>query len=498
MRNKKRISILAVVLAFAIIFTGAFAFFSDSSMFDDSAKVGTFDIEVIGGLTHSKGLNNLNPGDNDFTVPEGNRNGSDHELSFTINNLGSKSAMTRAVISVYGFTRDGQALTEEDLTAFGFAERATSKTAASDDDSDKRTEISFNDLIEKHEFKDGKAIYIVGNNNDWVLNGTEETESVSSSTSLSKTFDVIFAKEIGNPSSYELFSDFEGATIHIDIEVQAIQYRNTGDPVWETIFTESTTSTTGDPQIVKFNFVTAWDDDNNSAGVRPDSVTVLVYGVSGEQEELVLTQTLSAADDLNEDDDPNTWEHESASINTRFTSFRMVKSVEDENYEITENVIFEAPVDRATPLVGFNFEGSFVIKNVWVDNDNALGKRPEELTFNIYGSDVNDESTKELFATVKMTETEAELIYLHEDYDANKGWLIFEYENWDNAFAYVVDDLPPYLWLEEVDVPDGYTMSYDLNTEMEYFFTVTNTLEGAEEPEEITEYNAFMTYKYKK
>ena len=39
MRNKKRISILAVVLAFAIIFTGAFAFFSDSSMFDDSAKV---------------------------------------------------------------------------------------------------------------------------------------------------------------------------------------------------------------------------------------------------------------------------------------------------------------------------------------------------------------------------------------------------------------------------------------------------------------------------
>ena len=251
MRNKKRISILAVVLAFAIIFTGAFAFFSDSSMFDDSAKVGTFDIEVTVGLTQSKGLKNLNPGDNDFTVPEGNRNGSDHELSFTINNLGSKSAMTRAVISVYGFTRDGQALTEEDLTAFGFAERATSKTAASDDDSDKRTEISFNDLIEKHEFKDGKAIYIVGNNNDWVLNGTEETESVSSSTSLSKTFDVIFAKEIGNPSGYELFSDFEGATIHIDVEVQAIQYRNTGDPVWETIFTESTTSTTGDPQTLK-------------------------------------------------------------------------------------------------------------------------------------------------------------------------------------------------------------------------------------------------------
>jgi hypothetical protein len=33
---------------------------------------------------------------------------------------------------------------------------------------------------------------------------------------------------------------------------------------------------------------------------------------------------------------------------------------------------------------------------------------------------------------------------------------------------------------------------------MEYFFTVINTLEGAEELDEITEYNAFLTHKYKK
>ena len=56
--NKKKTSILAVVLAFAIIFTGAFAFFSDSSMFDDSAKVGTFDIEVT--FPDDYGVDSLN------------------------------------------------------------------------------------------------------------------------------------------------------------------------------------------------------------------------------------------------------------------------------------------------------------------------------------------------------------------------------------------------------------------------------------------------------
>ena len=188
MRNKKRISILAVVLAFAIIFTGAFAFFSDSAMFNDSAKVGTFDIDVEGGLTHSGGLNNLNPGDNDPSVPTENRSGSDHELSFEVNNLGNKSAITRAKIYVYGTGANGNPLTQEELSQIIVSERNEGKEVAGDNDGDKYQQVTDNSILDASDFKEGKLIYIVGNNDDWTLDGTEENESVADGSSIIKTF----------------------------------------------------------------------------------------------------------------------------------------------------------------------------------------------------------------------------------------------------------------------------------------------------------------------
>ena len=52
-KNKKLLSTLSIVCAFAIIFGGVFAFFSDSALLNESAKVGKVDIDVEGGLFHS-------------------------------------------------------------------------------------------------------------------------------------------------------------------------------------------------------------------------------------------------------------------------------------------------------------------------------------------------------------------------------------------------------------------------------------------------------------
>ena len=69
-----------------------------------------------------------------------------------------------------------------------------------------------------------------------MLNGSgdnAETETVSSTTSLNKTFDIGLEKEV-TPES-----PLMGANLTFKVEVQAMQYRNTGDNDWNTIFEET-------------------------------------------------------------------------------------------------------------------------------------------------------------------------------------------------------------------------------------------------------------------
>ena len=493
MRNKKRISILAVVLAFAIIFTGAFAFFSDSAMFNDSAKVGTFDIDVEGGLTHSGGLNNLNPGDNDPTVPTENRPGSDHELSFEVNNLGNKSAITRAKIYVYGTGANGNPLTQEELSQIIVSERNEGKEVAGDNDGDKYQQVTDNSILDASDFKEGKLIYIVGNNDDWTLDGTEENETVADGSSIIKTFDIGLRQEVGNPDGTTIkYGNLEGANIHIDVEVQAIQYRNTGDPVWETIFTDSSNVETPVEEMeVAFDFVKTWENDTFED--RPDEITVEIYGTTNARAagELLRTQTIKVSDDLDKDGDPNTWEYTIEGIETTYRNFYMVERSEDDRYEVTENFIAPANNERVRPMTGLNFKTVLEVTKIWEDNDNTAGLRPESVMFNIYYNTVNDESSKELFCTLELFESDCILHYINPIYPLRDDWDA-SVDDWD-AYIYFEDVLPSYMWIEELDLLDNYSMSYTFDGVYEKIFTVTNTLVNTEPPRLMMRYNAILT-----
>ena len=489
MRNKKRISILAVVLAFAIIFTGAFAFFSDSAMFNDSAKVGTFDIDVEGGLTHSGGLNNLNPGDNDPTVPTENRPGSDHELSFEVNNLGNKSAITRAKIYVYGTGANGNPLTQEELSQIIVSERNEGKEVAGDNDGDKYQQVTDNSILDASDFKEGKLIYIVGNNDDWTLDGTEENETVADGSSIIKTFDIGLRQEVGNPDGTTIkYGNLEGANIHIDVEVQAIQYRNTGDPVWETIFTDSSNVETPVEEMeVAFDFVKTWENDTFED--RPDEITVEIYGTTNARAagELLRTQTIKVSDDLDKDGDPNTWEYTIEGIETTYRNFYMVERSEDDRYEVTENFIAPANNERVRPYAGVNINSILTINKTWEDNDNELGLRPESVMFNVY---IDNETEKELFITLEVFENDYNISYLNPDYSLG-GWESYV-TDW-NAVIYLNKSLPGYMSLEEINVSNNYSMSYTFDNIMGPCFEVTNTLENTEPPKLMMRYNAILT-----
>ena len=232
MNNKKKLLIAsASTLGLAAIGLGAFAYFNDSADLEATATVGTVDVSATGSLAHSGGLNNLNPGDNDPTVPKNYRDGSDHELSFEVENNGTKSVMTRAVIKVTGEDANG-AISALDLMNIILSEKTA--TTALDDTKSPANRDSIT-VLTPTGHNTNELVYIVGDTADWALNGTEETETGVTGTTMTKKFDLGLKKEVSAEA-------WEGATITITVEVQAMQYRNTGSGEWDTIFTQAYTT----------------------------------------------------------------------------------------------------------------------------------------------------------------------------------------------------------------------------------------------------------------
>ena len=234
MNNKKKLLIAgASTLGVAIVGFGAYAYFSDKDSETVNGTVGTVDITATDAvLSHTyngqKAPDNINPGDNDPDQPgTPSRPGTDHELSFDINNLGSKSVITRSKITVTAEDRDGNAISAADLINIILSE----KTDADNYVISKLAPLTY-------DAADEKLVYIVGGTSDRglvdVLNGVgdnAERETGVDVTSMTKTFDIGLEKEVGTTAR----SVLEGATITFTVEVQAMQYRNTADSDWETL-----------------------------------------------------------------------------------------------------------------------------------------------------------------------------------------------------------------------------------------------------------------------
>lgn len=246
MKNKKLLIAGASTAAVGVIALGAFAYFNDNAVLDpQTATVGTVDVSVTGALNHEGGLNNLNPGDNDKDVPTTYRPGTDHELSFTVTNNGTKSVVTRTVIEVTG-SKPGTTLTASDLLNVIISEKTTATALGDTSNPANRSSLGRLDPV-GYVANENKLIYIIGGTNDVsddVLDGTganAENETIngeSSKTSMVKTFDIGLDKDVS-------LEKFEGATINFNVKVEAMQYRNTGDAEWNTIFEH--TYTAGSP-----------------------------------------------------------------------------------------------------------------------------------------------------------------------------------------------------------------------------------------------------------
>lgn len=238
--NKKKITIAgaASVVAIGAVAAGAFAFFSDTAESATSGTAGLVDVDISSDmeLTNSE---NINPGDNDPDKPDDARPGTPHELTFAVANSGNKSIMTRNVItlsvkdsagaidmdpSVYRLLYDdnGTELVEKYYSADGITFT-----------SEKHEDCKYVRYITTQVALDGKVGSTGQETEDGITEGAVGNGATVGEGKDNVSYAYTLMMELDTTDEYEL------SKLQIDLEVQAMQYRNTNNTAWDTIFTDT-------------------------------------------------------------------------------------------------------------------------------------------------------------------------------------------------------------------------------------------------------------------
>jgi hypothetical protein len=235
-KNKKIVAIGGVSLAaVAALAAGSFAFFTDSTDKKTSGVAGSVDIDATDlSLSNAE---NINPGDEDETKSADARVGTDHDLTFTVSNTGNKSIMTRNVITLSVANGD----TVLDPSVYSLK---------SDDDTELVTKYYSADGVTFSEDKPDTVKYVRYVTTQVALNGVGEGSDNESNDAVSIDTDAVKTNDDINAVDYDYIlklaketpdGDYELSTLNIEVEVQAMQYRNTTDAEWETLFADTLT-----------------------------------------------------------------------------------------------------------------------------------------------------------------------------------------------------------------------------------------------------------------
>lgn len=277
--KKTKIIVASSLATVALIGMGAFAFFSDNSEQEVSGTIGTVKVEG-GGLSLSNSTN-INPGDefpdgpadpndpgkNNPYDPENPGDTTPHMLSFTVANTGTKSIRTRNIIDIMVTSPDGKSL---DPTAFALYEKDANGNNL---DLSKLSDLAVNkftfNLTEKDADGNDVPVLDATGKNVVVLRYIIEGASLNGETGLLEDKDItqdmvdrdsVVSTDDVKSVTYDYYlglssvalDEYQGASVQINLEVQAMQYRNTtaGDPTvddaedgdWTTVLTDTVVS----------------------------------------------------------------------------------------------------------------------------------------------------------------------------------------------------------------------------------------------------------------
>ncbi len=235
LENKTKFKIAGASLAgVALLASSTFALFTTQARTKDPlvSKVGTVEIAMEADIAHENDQNIINPGDNDKAVPAENRKGTDHEFKIAVKNTGSKSIMARHLIEITALNSKGEPIVlkkDDNSRPAVLVTKANKSTLSPGDTSISGSLRGFGekDAPIEEGFENGAKVATIVTE-PFALNGSVEKESGVIASEKTLVYDLGLANEVAD--------ELNGGSIQIRIETQAMQYRNTGEKDWKTVF----------------------------------------------------------------------------------------------------------------------------------------------------------------------------------------------------------------------------------------------------------------------
>jgi len=241
MNKKFKLTVAASALALAALAGGAFAFFSDKDEDSTGATAGTVAVQLSGLAMENKG--NINPGDNDpnnIREDDEVRPGTNHDLSFTVENTGNKSIRTKTEITI---TLNDPTLDASVFALYNCIEQEDGTVSRDVEVVKKYYEVNGQylsqdeyDALTGNKFCSAVKYVIAGDIFDGVgpSNETEElsTVKVDDKGKAQQSYRYSFAMSADAPDEYQ------GKAPNINVTVYAVQYRNTAVSNWYVVGSE--------------------------------------------------------------------------------------------------------------------------------------------------------------------------------------------------------------------------------------------------------------------
>lgn len=250
MNNKKKIAVTAGTISALVLIGGAFAFFSSEDEGATGGTAGTVSVDLSGLDMVQK--NNINPGDNDpGNTPDSEefprRPGSNHDLSFNVENTGNKSIRTKHEITI---TLEDPALDASVFALYNCIEGEDGEISRDVEARKKYYEVNGEfiteeeyDALEGEKFCSAIKYVIAGDVFDGVglNNETEELSTVK----LDDDGKAIQSYMYSFAMSRDADDAYQGAHVNINVTVFAAQFRNTTAANWYVVGSQDLTSVAG-------------------------------------------------------------------------------------------------------------------------------------------------------------------------------------------------------------------------------------------------------------
>lgn len=221
---KKKVSALALGVSGIVIAGASLALFTDRASLNTKGTAGTLGLDVK--ELNMTNKDNINPGDNDPEALKNTQSTTPHEITFSVTNTGNKSIRTRHTFVLNVKDTKGVNLDPSVIEILNNEDKKVELTGKKYIDSKGvETDTKSNDVVAI------KYVILSDTLNGIGAGDAVEKEEGGKEGQQNYKYHLKMSKNAEN--------EYQGATVNMDVVIEAMQYRNTTDDDWKEIKKET-------------------------------------------------------------------------------------------------------------------------------------------------------------------------------------------------------------------------------------------------------------------